>query len=69
MKTDAFQSPAVKERRSGAFGLGHHLCPGRTPAYTRLGIPFTVLLRDFRIGAVLPLRRQGRSAAAAVSSA
>lgn len=49
MKTDAFQSPAVKDRRFGAFGLGHHLCPGRTLAYTMLGIALTVLLRDFRI--------------------
>ncbi|MDC0676166.1 cytochrome P450 [Sorangium atrum] len=49
MKTDAFQSPAVKDRRFGAFGLGHHVCPGRTLAYTMLGIALTVLLRDFRI--------------------
>ncbi|WP_437573116.1 cytochrome P450 [Sorangium sp. So ce887] len=49
MKTDAFQSPPVKERQFGSFGLGRHLCPGRALAYTMVGVALTVLLRDFRI--------------------
>jgi cytochrome P450 len=49
MKTDDFQSPSLKERRFGAFGLGRHVCPGRGLAYVMVGTAVTVLLRDFSV--------------------
>lgn len=52
MAVDDLQSPPVKDRRFGAFGLGRHLCPGRRLAYTMVGVALTVLLREYRITVV-----------------
>jgi sterol 14alpha-demethylase len=49
LRTDDFQSPSVKDRRFGAFGLGRHLCPGRGLAYVMVGTAIATLLRDYRI--------------------
>lgn len=49
MKVDDLQSPPVKDRHFGVFGVGRHLCPGRRLAYTMVGTALTVLLRDYRL--------------------
>jgi cytochrome P450 len=57
MKTDDFQSPPLKQRQLGAFGLGRHFCPGRGVAFVMVGAALTVLLRDYELQIVQrPLR-------------
>jgi cytochrome P450 len=57
VRTDDFQSPSVKDRRFGAFGLGRHLCPGRGLAYVMVGTAIALLLRDYRVRLVRRPRR------------
>lgn len=52
MRVDELQSPPVKDRTFGAFGLGRHLCPGRRLAYTMVGVAVGVLIRDFEFAVV-----------------
>jgi len=52
MQVDELQSPPVKDRRFGAFGIGRHLCPGRRLAYTMVGTALVVLVRDYRLDVV-----------------
>ena len=49
LKTDELQSPSLHQRRFGAFGLGRHLCPGRSLAYVMLTAALTALLRDYHV--------------------
>jgi cytochrome P450 len=49
MKTDDFQSPSIKERRFGTFGIGRHVCPGRGLAYVIVASALTSLLRGFSV--------------------
>lgn len=52
MRVDDLQSPPVKERTFGAFGLGRHLCPGRRLAYSMVGVAVGVLVRDYELSLV-----------------
>ncbi len=52
MHVDDLQSPPVKDRRFGVFGVGRHLCPGRRLAYTMVGTALVVLLRDYSLQVV-----------------
>ncbi len=52
MQVDDLQSPSVKDRRFGAFGIGRHLCPGRRLAYTMVGTALAVILRDYRLAMI-----------------
>jgi cytochrome P450 len=49
MQVDELQSPPLKDRRFGVFGVGKHLCPGRRLAYTMVGMAIVVLLREYRL--------------------
>lgn len=52
MRVDDLQSPHVKDRNFGAFGLGRHVCPGRRLAYSMVGVAVGVLVRDFDLALV-----------------
>lgn len=56
-ETDDFQSPSLKHRRYGAFGLGRHVCPGRGLAYVMLGAALSALLREHEFAVVQRPRR------------
>lgn len=44
MNTDDFQSPPLKDKTYGVWGIGKHVCPGRGLAYTIIASALTVLL-------------------------
>lgn len=45
MPTDDFQSPPLKDKTYGVWGVGKHVCPGRGLAYAIIGSALTTLLR------------------------
>jgi sterol 14-demethylase len=49
LRTDELQSPSIKQRHFGAFGLGRHVCPGRSLAYVMVATALIALLRDYRV--------------------
>jgi cytochrome P450 len=49
MVTDDFQSPPLKDKTYGVWGVGKHVCPGRGLAYTIIASALTVLLDRYTV--------------------